>query len=79
MVHYAHRNRVTAMKPNPTNISVIVIIAVSFFIHQLLKKFLTGPEWGFATSNSAVVFIAMILFALFYGVLMLSGYFKKDK
>ncbi|MBP7583472.1 MAG: hypothetical protein KBA61_05540 [Spirochaetes bacterium] len=67
------------MKLNPTNISLVVIIAVSFFIHQLLKKFLTGPEWSFATNNSAVVFIAMILFALFYGALMLSGYFKKDR
>ncbi|HPA71999.1 MAG TPA: hypothetical protein PKY31_07010 [Spirochaetota bacterium] len=67
------------MKLTPTNISLVVIIAVSFFIHQLLKKFLTGSEWGFATSNSAVVFIAMILFALFYGAILLAGYFKKDK
>ena len=67
------------MKLSLTHIALIVIIAVSFPIHQLLKKYLTSPEWSFATNNSGVVFIAMILFALFFGVLYLFGYIKKGK
>jgi hypothetical protein len=66
------------MKLNLTNIALIVIIAVSFPVHQMLKKYLIGPKWSFATNNSGVVFVAMILFALFFSAVLLVRYIKKD-